>query len=161
MIFITPHILKPDVVSETGEAGESGKTETEPSTSKSDESSSPETKEELPKDVEEGACKYVIQVASLKEKIGIRVPGSPTARLLLREIGPLTATSANVHGGDDPVTVEVARMQLGDNVAYYIEADDEVSGYPSTIVDHTSGQPKILREGAYPRERIEEWMRAL
>ncbi|MBW2630462.1 MAG: type IV pilus secretin PilQ [Deltaproteobacteria bacterium] len=71
LIFITPHILKPDVVSETGEAekdGERGEIETEPSASKSNETGSPKTKEKISKDSEKGACKYVIQVASLKEK---------------------------------------------------------------------------------------------
>jgi L-threonylcarbamoyladenylate synthase len=98
-------------------------------------------------------------VASSGESIGIRVPGTPTTRALLRELGPLTATSANVHGGDDPATLDAAMMQLGDEVKYYIEADDEVSGHPSTVVDITSGQLKILREGMYPKERIEEWMK--
>ena len=78
--------------------------------------------------------------------------------MLLSAVGPLTATSANVHGGPQPIKIEKAVKQFGDRIKYYIEADDEVKGLGSTVIDFSGERPKILREGTVHRERIEKWL---
>ena len=66
LIFITPHILKPDIVNEAGDTKE--ETRPESSTSKLSGVILPEAKKMVSKDTEKEACEYVVQVASLKEK---------------------------------------------------------------------------------------------
>lgn len=66
LIFITPHILKPDMV---GEKGEQGGIEKEPSTGGLNKPDLPEAKTVIPKEAKEADGEYVIQVASFKEKI--------------------------------------------------------------------------------------------
>lgn len=91
------------------------------------------------------------------ETIGIRIPFQPLAVELAEEFGPITATSANLHGGEDPVSVENAIDQLGSKVDYYVDGGKTVLGVPSTIVDLSQGEVRILREGAIQRERIEAY----
>jgi len=74
--------------------------------------------------------------------IGIRIPDHPLALELIRLVdSPITATSANVHGGRDPVTP-------GDcHVPHDILIDGgRLPGTPSTVVDLFSRS--IIRRGA-------------
>jgi len=86
------------------------------------------------------------------DKIGIRVPDCEIAREIAGNI-KITATSANVHGGKEPCTVEEAKKQLGEKVALYIDGG-RLPGIPSTIVDLSEGKIKILREGEIKRDDI-------
>jgi len=94
------------------------------------------------------------------DKIGIRVPGNPIALELARVCGPLTATSANMHGGKAPVTLRAAQEQLGGNVDVYIDAGKCGHMKGSTVIDLTGKSPKILREGAVPLKNLEECINA-
>jgi L-threonylcarbamoyladenylate synthase len=88
------------------------------------------------------------------KKVGIRVPSHPIALKLIKEIGaPLTSTSANLHGGESPTTLKVAKKQLGKVVAFYIEGG-KLKGIPSTVVDLSSVPPKILRESIISKKEI-------
>lgn len=91
------------------------------------------------------------------ETIGIRIPFQPLAVELAEEFGPITATSANLHGGENPISIERAIDQLGSKVDYYVDGGKTVLGVPSTIVDLSQGEIRILREGAVQRERIESY----
>jgi len=74
--------------------------------------------------------------------IGIRFPDHPVPLAIIRELdAPITATSANVHGGPDPVTandVHVPHDMLIDG--------GRLPGTPSTVVDLVHRQ--VLRMGA-------------
>lgn len=78
--------------------------------------------------------------------LAVRLPCSELCDSMVRAAGPITATSANVHGNDAPVTVREAELQLGDLVALYLDAGT-LAGTPTTLVDLTGKSPKILREG--------------
>jgi L-threonylcarbamoyladenylate synthase len=81
-------------------------------------------------------------------KIGIRVPDLPPAsRTILDRVGAVAATSANVHGGRDPARPEDIPEQIWKGAAALIDVG-ELPGTPSTVVDLTEGQPRVLREGA-------------
>ena len=81
-------------------------------------------------------------------KIGIRVPELPPAsRAVLDRVGAVAATSANVHGGRDPARPEDIPEQIWKGAAALIEAG-ELPGTPSTVIDLTESQPRVLREGA-------------
>lgn len=92
-------------------------------------------------------------VVSKDGRLGLRVPDHPIPRLLAKAFGPVTSTSANVHGRPAPVTCEEARAQLGDSVDLYIDGGPADLGQESTVVDLTGPRASILRAGAVPRGR--------
>ncbi|AHK32804.1 Uncharacterized protein Pd630_LPD05610 [Rhodococcus opacus PD630] len=80
----------------------------------------------------------------------LRMPLHPVALELLREVGPLAVSSANVSGRPPATTVEDAREQLGGSASVYLDGGRAEQGQASTIVDLTGATPRILREGAVP-----------
>ncbi len=89
-------------------------------------------------------------------KIGVRVSSSPLIDLLLQRIDfPVTATSANISGGQEFDTVREIAAVLGDDVDLYLDAGP-LSGPASTVVDCSNGEAKVLRYGAISREMIEK-----
>jgi L-threonylcarbamoyladenylate synthase len=99
-------------------------------------------------------------VRSSEGSVGVRVPESARVRGVCRALeGPVTATSANPTGEPPPRTAEeTARLFLGRRDVPDLLLDDGPCrhGKPSTVVDLTGPRPRLLREGAIPRERIEE-----
>ena len=93
-------------------------------------------------------------VVSAQNTIAIRVPKHPVALFLAKQFGPITATSANVHGKEPPVEAWQAQEQLGDRVDAYLDAGPCPVGEESTIVDLTASEPRIIREGAVRAERL-------
>jgi L-threonylcarbamoyladenylate synthase len=88
------------------------------------------------------------------EAIGIRVPDVPPAtRAVLDRVGVVAATSANLHGERDPARVDDISAVVREGVAAVVDGG-ELPGTPSTVVDLTGPEPKILREGAVPREEV-------
>jgi tRNA threonylcarbamoyl adenosine modification protein (Sua5/YciO/YrdC/YwlC family) len=102
-----------------------------------------------------GALSLVVrQAPSLQWDLGdaqgtvmLRMPLHPVAIELLREVGPMAVSSANISGQPPAVSAADARDQLGDVVAVYLEAGPSAQQAASTIVDLTGAQPRILREG--------------
>jgi L-threonylcarbamoyladenylate synthase len=82
--------------------------------------------------------------------IGIRVPQLPSpAAEVLRAVGVVFATSANVHGGPDPHTVDEIPNEIRAACGAVVDAG-ELPGTPSTVLDLTGPEPRVLREGAVP-----------
>ena len=82
------------------------------------------------------------------DAIGVRVPElSGDVARILGTVGALVATSANVHGGPDPARVDDVPEELRNAAAVVVEGG-ELRGVPSTVLDFTGGEPKVLREGA-------------
>jgi L-threonylcarbamoyladenylate synthase len=93
--------------------------------------------------------------------IGVRVPGADGALgEVLHEVGALMATSANRHGGLDPRRLEDVPQEIRDGCATELEGG-ELPGVPSTVVDLTAREPKILREGAVPAAELLERLAAV
>ena len=82
------------------------------------------------------------------ETIGVRVPavGGPGA-VVLDLVGVVAATSANVHGGPDPRRVEEVPVSILAAASAVVDGG-ELPGTPSTVVDLTADEPRVLREGA-------------
>jgi L-threonylcarbamoyladenylate synthase len=76
--------------------------------------------------------------------IAVRVPDHPVARELARRVGPITATSANLHGRPPCRTIRDARRTFGNEVAVYLSTPRRDSGRPSTLVDLAHGAPRLL-----------------
>lgn len=85
--------------------------------------------------------------------IGLRVPDHPVALALLEASGPLWTTSANPSGEPEALTAaEVAeRLPRLDAV---IDGGPAPGGVASTVVDVTGPEPRVLRAGAIPADRL-------
>ena len=80
--------------------------------------------------------------------IGVRVPELPEASAqVLAAVGAVVATSANAPGGPDPRRVEDIPREIIDGVGAVIDAG-ELPGTPSTVLDFTQAEPRVVREGA-------------
>jgi L-threonylcarbamoyladenylate synthase len=79
--------------------------------------------------------------------VGVRVPDHLVARHLLRDAGPMAVTSANVSGQSSPSTAQEVFDQLNGRIELIIDGGRTPGGVPSTLVDCTGGEVKVLREG--------------
>ncbi len=86
--------------------------------------------------------------------VAVRMPMHPVALEVLRETGPMAVSSANKTGEPAAPTAEHARDQFGYAVSVYLEAGELADSVPSTIVDVTTDQPRVLRVGAIPMEKL-------
>ncbi|AWB83824.1 L-threonylcarbamoyladenylate synthase [Corynebacterium liangguodongii] len=86
----------------------------------------------------------------------LRMPNQPLAIELLREVGPMAVSSANLSGHDAAVTTSQARQQFGNAIPVYLDGGRAEVGTASTIVDISGPHPVILRHGAVSAERIGE-----
>lgn len=86
----------------------------------------------------------------------LRMPLHPIAIELLREVGPMAVSSANISGQTPPTTAIAAKQQLGKAVTVYLDGGEAEVGKPSTIIDLSGSRPYLLREGALSAERIGE-----
>jgi L-threonylcarbamoyladenylate synthase len=94
------------------------------------------------------------------ETIGVRVPTlDGPARDVLAQVGAVAATSANRHGGPDPRRLEDVPREIREGCAAEIDGG-ELPGVPSTVIDLTGTEPKILREGAVPAAEVLERLAA-
>jgi L-threonylcarbamoyladenylate synthase len=91
------------------------------------------------------------------QTIGLRVPAAVWARELVCFLKiPITATSANLSGRkevSDPA--EIQRL-FGGLVDLIIDGGKTSGGRPSTVIDLTASEFKILREGAIRRVDIQK-----
>jgi L-threonylcarbamoyladenylate synthase len=82
------------------------------------------------------------------ETIGVRVCElPPPSRAVLTRVGAVAATSANVHGRPDPSRVEELDDDVRAAVTVIVDAGP-LPGVPSTVVDLSGDEPRVLREGA-------------
>ena len=89
--------------------------------------------------------------------VAVRVPDHPIALSLIEQTGPLAVSSANRSGNPAPVTAMDARLQLGAAIAVYLDAGPGPDvALPSSIVDVTGDQPRLLRAGALDVERLRD-----
>ena len=88
------------------------------------------------------------------EALGVRVPelAGPT-RAVLDELGAVVATSANLPGGPDPRRLDDVPREIRAGAAVELDGG-ELPGAPSTVVDLTGPEPRILREGAVSTDEV-------
>lgn len=91
---------------------------------------------------------------SATSTVGVRAPDHDVARALLRAAGPMAVTSANISGQPSPSTAEEVFAQLNGRIELIIDGGKTPGGVPSTVVDCTSDEIKILREGPISLEEI-------
>lgn len=91
------------------------------------------------------------------DTVGLRVADHPVPRELVSALGaPITATSANISGTEALSSAKSVLEQLGTYLDMVFDGGELPASSPSTVVDATVSPPRILREGAVPREAIEQ-----
>ena len=81
-------------------------------------------------------------------EVGVRVPNLPPAAAeVVRAVGVVAATSANLSGGPDPRRVTDIPQEMRAACGAIVDAG-ELAGVPSTVIDVTGVEPRILRQGA-------------
>jgi tRNA threonylcarbamoyl adenosine modification protein (Sua5/YciO/YrdC/YwlC family) len=86
----------------------------------------------------------------------VRQPDNAVALDLIARTGPLATSSANRSGHPPATTMLDARLQLGAAVAVYLDGGPCAGSVPSTIVDLTSEQPRVLRLGSLQLDELRE-----
>ncbi len=79
--------------------------------------------------------------------VGLRIPDHDPVRGLIRRSGPLATTSANLSGGENPLTAQDVFAQLGEQVSLILDGGRTPGGVPSTVVDCTASPLRVVREG--------------
>ena len=90
--------------------------------------------------------------------VGVRSPDHPVPLALCAASGPLATTSANHHGEPPLVTAGQVATSFGDAVPVVLDGGT-CEGSPSTVVDCTGRQLKLLREGRIPWAELERLAR--
>jgi len=80
--------------------------------------------------------------------VGLRWPSHPFIQAVLRACGfPLAAPSANLSNRVSPTNARHVFEQLGDALALIVDGGQSQVGIESTVLDLSSGPPRILRPG--------------
>ncbi len=88
------------------------------------------------------------------QTVGVRVPDHPFAQKLLRAAGPLATSSANRSGGANNTTANGVFDDLGGLIELILDGGTTPGGTPSTVVDCTEDELRILRSGPIAPEAL-------
>ena len=84
--------------------------------------------------------------------IGLRMPDSETALRLIRVVGPIAASSANVAGDEAPRVADEISPDLAARVMVIGDDGSIASGMASTVLDCSQGKTTLVRQGAVMEE---------
>ena len=99
---------------------------------------------ELPPEITAGA-----------KTVGVRLPNDDRVRLLVRVCGgALTATSANPSHESPATTALQVQEYFGDQLDAIVDDGAAQTDRPSTVVDVSRDEPKLIREGVIPWNEI-------
>ena len=85
--------------------------------------------------------------------VGVRCPAHSVARAVCEVAAPLATTSANLHGRPTFTTAAEVASAFGASVPVVLDGGT-CAGLPSTVVDCTGHEPKLLREGRIPWSEV-------
>ncbi|MFN4181396.1 MAG: L-threonylcarbamoyladenylate synthase [Candidatus Paceibacteria bacterium] len=102
--------------------------------------------------ISHGKHKVANGVESEHGTLGIRIPDYPLVRNLVKELGePITATSANASYKKKPYTIEDILSNISEKqknlIDLVLDAGELPKREPSTVVDTTTGEQLVLRQG--------------
>ena len=87
--------------------------------------------------------------------VGVRLPDDDRVRALIAACGgALTATSANVSGQPAARTAAEVESYFGQQVDLIVDGGATTSESPSTVVDATTSELKLVREGVIPWSEV-------
>lgn len=80
--------------------------------------------------------------------LAIRLPAEPKLQALIKRVGPVVSTSANIQAGKVASSVKEAKAMFGRKLDFYVDGGDFSGRQPSTIAKVTGGRLIVLRPGA-------------
>jgi L-threonylcarbamoyladenylate synthase len=94
--------------------------------------------------------------AGVESTLGVRAPDHPVAQGLLAVTGPLPVTSANPHGFPECYSADDVLIAFAGaaDLAAVVEGDSP-GGVSSSVLDLSGERPRLLRDGAIGRDRLE------
>lgn len=93
--------------------------------------------------------KNISDIVSKSNTVGVRMPDNNIELEIIRSAGvPITGTSANLSGNNGIIDPLIALKEMGDRVDVVVDGGVCKIGKPSTIVDLSGDEIKLLREGA-------------
>ncbi len=94
--------------------------------------------------------------------VGVRVPGLALPRALAAALGrPITGVSANLMGRPPCRTAAEVSQVFTEGVAMILDGGPATGGAPSTVLDLTGADPRIIREGAIPASALRPFLSRL
>lgn len=91
--------------------------------------------------------------------VAVRVPALEFARRICGRVGPIISTSANKAGEPAPTTCEAAVREVGEFATLAVDGGEGRSA-PSTLVDLSGDEPRLLRAGAVPWDAVTAVLRS-
>jgi L-threonylcarbamoyladenylate synthase len=89
-------------------------------------------------------------------QIGIRIPGNKICLELLALCGvPITSTSANITGKQNPINAKEVIENFGNKLDLILDGGTSLSRIASTVVKIDDDRVTLIREGAIPKITIE------
>jgi L-threonylcarbamoyladenylate synthase len=96
-----------------------------------------------------GPYTFIVPSAHDGETIALRMPRNYFLERLIEAMGgPIISTSCNIHGLPPVDNITSAMQQFGGDVDLYVDGGTVAKPIPSTLVDLTGTEPKVLRAGA-------------
>ena len=93
------------------------------------------------------------------KSVGVRFPKNVIAQEFIKIAGvPIAAPSANISGKNPPVTAQEVLENLNGRIEIILDGGKCDVGISSTIVDISTGELKILRQGIISAESIAEFL---
>ncbi len=94
--------------------------------------------------------------------IGVRLPDNDRVREFVRHCGgALTATSANASGGPPARTAKDVEDYFPAGIDLIVDSGEVSVNHPSTVLDLSSGEPRLVREGEISFTKLERVLNEL
>lgn len=94
-------------------------------------------------------------VTGEKNTVALRAPNNPaTLKLLSLCKIPITSTSANKSGAENPKSAKDVYESFNSEIPLILDDGVVSESLASTVIDVTTSTPKIIREGAISKEQI-------
>jgi L-threonylcarbamoyladenylate synthase len=91
------------------------------------------------------------EITAGTKTVGVRLPSDERVRRLIRSCGgALTATSANPSHEAPAVTALQVQEYFGERLDLILDDGEAQTDRPSTVVDASQDNPKLIREGVIP-----------
>ena len=103
------------------------------------------------------AAELPVEITAGTGMVGLRLPDDQDLRALLRACGgALTATSANPSNENPAMSAEQVENYFGSTIDLIVDGGEARVDRPSTVVDVTGAEPKLVREGVIAWSEIVE-----
>ena len=99
-----------------------------------------------------------IELTAGTKSLGVRLPDDEDVRALVRACGgALTATSANISGQPPARTAKEVENYFPEGIDLIIDGGEATATEPSTVLDLSGTEARLIREGAISREELKEF----